>query len=292
MLLKQIINYSLSLIGLKLVKLQTLNEIIRQRDSTLKPMSRYGNNPSSKIYNLEETYDFNKHNGFVDGENIDYCCVELEVARLWYSIIRLLRSCKVLETGVYKGYSTAWIATAVKENAANLGKDGHVVAIDPWDIPHLWDDSELESIITWVKKKSQDAFSDIANEKFDLLIIDSEHTYNTCMWELKNLEKLLIPGGYILMHDSIMYDGVGAAVMELYNNPRFEVVTLDSPRITSWNKLTPGVTIVRKIMDGDPELSFDNEKASWPEKPPVFGESYIRKMIRENYIKKWVRVNR
>jgi hypothetical protein len=66
------------------------------------------------------------------------------------------------------------------------------------------------------------------------------------------------------MHDSIFFDGVGAAVKQLYNNPRFEVITLDTPRKSHLaGSRCPGITIVRKLSDGEPALKFEDNFKEW-----------------------------
>jgi hypothetical protein len=83
------------------------------------------------------------------------------------------------------------------------------------------------------------------------------------MWEVMNFEKLLKTGGYILMHDSIYFEGVKAVVKQLTRNPRFEVVTLNTPRTHGTNQPCPGISVVKKIRDGEPALIFENCYKGW-----------------------------
>jgi hypothetical protein len=111
---------------------------------------------------------------------------------------------------------------------------------------------------------SQESLDLLKDKKFDLLVLDSDHSYDTVMWELMNFEKLLNVNGHILMHDSIMFDGVGAAVKQLYDNPRFEVITLNTPRKSHLaGSRCPGLTIVKKLSDGEPELKFEDGFKGW-----------------------------
>ena len=51
---------------------------------------------------------------------------------------------------------------------------------------------------------------------------------------------------------------------QLYKNPRFEVITLNSPR-THGNVKTrcPGISIIRKIAEGYPTLEYEQEFDTW-----------------------------
>ena len=190
---------------------------------------------------------------------IFYDSVEREVGHFYYAIVKMLKPSTVLETGVSRGYSTTCVASALSE----LAHDGHIYAIDPADYPHIWPDS-LKEYITWIPKRSQDSLSEVNTHNFDMLIIDSLHDYETCVWEVINFEPLLKPGGIMIMHDSLCFDGVGAVVSQLMKNPRFEVITLNTPR-THGNPQSrcPGLTIVRKLNDGDPLIEFEDKFSGW-----------------------------
>lgn len=190
---------------------------------------------------------------------IQYDSIELEVGHFYYQFIRLTKPLNVLETGVSKGYSTCCIAAALKKNRHK----GHVYCVDPFPYPHLWLGTDLEQYITYFPKKSQDALPELGARTYDLLVIDSLHNYDTCMWEIMNFDKFLKPGGYILMHDSIFFEGVKAVVKQLMRNPRFEVVTLNTPRTHGTNQPCPGISVVRKIRDGEPALIFENCYKGW-----------------------------
>jgi hypothetical protein len=97
-----------------------------------------------------------------------------------------------------------------------------------------------------------------------MLVIDSEHDYKTVMQELIIFEKQLNIVVVIFMHDALYFDGVGAAIKQLYMNPRFEVITLDSPRNHGKpNARCPGITLVKKISDGEPELNYEQAFHEW-----------------------------
>ncbi|MBI9088415.1 MAG: class I SAM-dependent methyltransferase [Desulfobacterium sp.] len=210
-----------------------------------------------------------------DTNEIDYSSIELEVGKVWHTLIKLLKPTSILETGVHKGYSTCCMASALYE----LKTNGHIWCIDPQVLPHLWENTELDQLVTWIPKFSNETFEDVKNINFDLLVLDSNHDYNTAIWELTTFEPLLKKGGYIFMHDTLYFDGVGAAVKQLYENPRFELVTLDSPRTHGHSGRCPGITIIRKIKNGAP-LFFEEEYDQWfigePDK-----EAFLRNYLLE-----------
>jgi predicted O-methyltransferase YrrM len=213
------------------------------------------------ILDYEESYE-RSLGGWHDNGTINYASVELEVGRLWHSLVLLLQPRMVLETGTYKGYSTACIASAL----ASLGGDRRVITIDPCPQGgQVWEGTELESIITLRRQMSQEAFGDLflSKVRFDMLVLDSDHHYDTIMTELMLYEPLLNVGGTILLHDSLFFDGVGAATRQLLANPRFQGLTLDSPRHALPNQRCPGVTIVRKDREGAPELYMDKRYCGW-----------------------------
>lgn len=193
--------------------------------------------------------------------------VELEVGHFCYEFVGLVNATTVLETGVWRGYSTCLLAAAVKQQRAG----GRIYAIDPLCVPHLWDRNDLKYYITWIPKRCQDALDDVRHLTFDLLVIDSHHDYETTLWEVKHFEPLLRDGGYILLHDSLSFDGVGAVVFQLTENPRFEVITLDTPRGVVPPYRLSGLTVVRKIRSGKPTVEYDPRFAEFYRSDPVAG---------------------
>src|SRR5689334_18422662 len=177
-----------------------------------------------------------------------YDSVELEVASFLYSLLRMTRGKRVLETGCSRGFSTSFLATAATDNG-----DGGVISIDSDDLFHLWEGSEVELAITFFNANSLDVVDQVREllngEMFDLLFLDSLHTYAHLMVEIMLYERLLKPGGMIVLHDTIFYDCLAPVVMQLSDCARFEVITLPSPRKHAHVTRCPGVTIATKISD-------------------------------------------
>lgn len=212
----------------------------------------------------EAAYDF-ATGGYreVAGGPLVYGSVEVEVGRLWRALTRLLRPRRVLETGTHLGYSTTCIALALREMSAIDGLSREVVSMDCAMMPHLWEGHDVAKFVRWMHTSSIDAVNMrdarvFGTGMFDLLVLDSDHAYETIIFELIAFEPLLRPGGAILLHDSLYFDGVGHAVRQLMANPRFECVTLPSPRTHEPPQRCPGVTLVYKRRDGEPRLRQDD----------------------------------
>jgi len=206
--------------------------------------------------------------------HISYANVEVEVARFYYSFINLVGAKYILETGTNTGYSTAMIAAALSIK----DPDGVLYTIDINNIPKIFENEDFTNVRFLIGNSITVSIPD--NVQFDILIIDSDHSYSTVMRELIRFEPLLKTGGYILMHDTHYFDGVGLAVSQLCDNPRFEKITLEAPRYHPNGRCT-GVSIIRKNNEGIPLLFFDDEYAAVnvyeDEKATGIQESYINK---------------
>jgi predicted O-methyltransferase YrrM len=192
--------------------------------------------------------------------SLDAGPTEVETLETWRGLLACLKPKVVVETGVYFGLSTCYIAAALRDNKVEGAK---VYSIDPMDVPHLWDGSNLEPYIEFVPLTSQEAAPKLAHLTIDVLVIDSIHTYAQSSWELMTFEPQIREGGFIIMHDSLAFDGVGRTAQHLYDSPRFEVLTFDTPRTanlpSSAAPVPMGCTIARKIRKGDRIL----QDAAW-----------------------------
>lgn len=189
------------------------------------------------------------------GSSIDYGSVELEVGRILHSLVSLVRPRVVLETGTYKGYSTCCMASALE-----LIGEGVVYTIDSNPESPLWSGSSLEKFIVPIRKSSVHAAKLFDDVNFNLLFFDSDHHYETVLEEIRLYEPKLVVGGIIVMHDTLFYDGVGAALKQLISLGRFECVTLDTPR-RHFRRCT-GLSIIRKMKEGDP-VSYNPKFSGW-----------------------------
>ncbi len=207
---------------------------------------------------------------------LDPCHTEIETLETWNGFLKCIKPKTVVETGVYYGLSTCYIAAALRDNKISGAK---VHSIDPWDLDHYWQGSDLEEYVQFYKMSTQDAVQHISHLEIDVLIIDSIHTYDQSSWELQALEPQLKEGGYIIMHDSLYFDGVGRTAKHLYDLSRFEVITFETPRTSKVDTVdqpvSMGCTIARKIRNGPP-IVRDEAWTAVPESVPAGPQAFLR----------------
>ena len=106
----------------------------------------------------------------------------------------------VLELGTAAGNSTsAFLAAAVKTG-------GHVWSVDlvanpmapqPWTVAERWTASGY-----WTFIVGDDMYVEVPDRKFDVLYIDTSHTYDHTLAELRRFVPMVAEGGTVLMHDT------------------------------------------------------------------------------------------
>jgi len=207
---------------------------------------------------------------------LDPCHTEIETLETWSGLLGCIKPRTVVETGVYFGLSTCYIAAALRDSGIPGAK---VYSIDPWQLDHYWEGSDLAPFIEYLPVTSQEAAPRIADLEIDMLFIDSIHTYDQSSWELMTFEPQVREGGYIVMHDSLFFDGVGRTAKHLYDNPRFEVITIETPRkqsVPTVDAPVPmGCTIARKIRHGRP-IERDPAWIPVPEAVPAGPRPFLR----------------
>lgn len=140
---------------------------------------------------VDEVSDSNKIYGmWNDGS------VEIEVGEFLMSLVRLIKPKEILETGCYKGWSSAYMATGLRENGF-----GHVTTleIEQRHIDHsvaLWSKLNVSEFITVERIKSLEYQP---KTKYQLLFLDSEPDLR--FNELIKYFECLDEGGYIFIHD-------------------------------------------------------------------------------------------
>ena len=105
---------------------------------------------------------------------------------------------QVIELGVQEGGSTVAFLTALELTGgylwscdinAPVRRAGELVNRVSW-----W---------TFYRIPDQDAL-ELAPALCDILFVDTSHTYEQTLWELRNYGPLVRQGGYVLMHDTAM----------------------------------------------------------------------------------------
>jgi predicted O-methyltransferase YrrM len=119
------------------------------------------------------------------------------------------KTLSMIEIGSYTGESTRIFASYF----------GEVVSIDPFENDYDVNDAAchhadfndvynkfLENMqsfdnVTNIRKKSDDAITDLIEKKYDFVYIDGMHTYDQVKKDIINYKDLIKPGGFIGGHD-------------------------------------------------------------------------------------------
>jgi predicted O-methyltransferase YrrM len=113
----------------------------------------------------------------------------------------------VLELGTRGGVSTAALLAGVERNG------GHVWSVDLDDCSQV---AAGHPLWTFMQGSSTDLalYESFGATTFDLLLIDTEHTYEQAKAELALWDDRIAPGGHICMHDPETFPGVRRAAQE------------------------------------------------------------------------------
>ncbi|MBV8222331.1 MAG: cephalosporin hydroxylase family protein [Candidatus Eremiobacteraeota bacterium] len=114
----------------------------------------------------------------------------------------------IVETGVAHGGGTIFLASMLEL----LGGDGRVVAIDVDIRPHnreVIESHRMAGRIALVEGSSTDAavvqrVHALARGKRALVVLDSDHTHDHVLAELRAYERLVMEGGYLVVLDTIV----------------------------------------------------------------------------------------
>ena len=122
--------------------------------------------------------------------------VEAEVGEFLYGLVRMIKPQAVLETGLYKGWSGAYIAEALKEN-----EFGHLDTIEI-ESQHINSSQGLFGQLgldSWVTIYDISSLEFTPKKVYNLFFLDTEPQIRFS--ELNRFWDYLRPGGYILIHD-------------------------------------------------------------------------------------------
>jgi len=121
--------------------------------------------------------------------------VECEVGEFFYSLVRLLKSKNILETGTHYGISSTYFALALKHN--NLG--GTITTIDTTYHTHAKEIHANLDLNLFIKHIEMDANNFKTTEMFDLILLDTEPhiRFDEFIRYYDNLND----GGIIIIHD-------------------------------------------------------------------------------------------
>jgi predicted O-methyltransferase YrrM len=137
-----------------------------------------------------------RHDRFhnVPYNNFDLSGVECEVGEFLYSLTRMIKPSRILETGTSTGISTAYFGLGLLHN--NFGT---INTIDPGECKEanqLIDDLNINHLVTFTKIHAENYSTE---EVFDIAFLDSEPKLR--FNEFIKFYDNVVPGGIILIHD-------------------------------------------------------------------------------------------
>lgn len=122
--------------------------------------------------------------------------VESEVGEFLYGMVKVLKPRKILETGTYRGWSSAYMAQGLKENGVGsidtIEYEQEFITISK----NRW--SKL-GLLEYIHEHQQDARTFTPLWDYDLMFLDTEPSLR--FDELVRFYPYLRPGGYVFIHD-------------------------------------------------------------------------------------------
>lgn len=152
--------------------------------------------------------------------------IEVETGLFLYSTILRMRPKVIVETGTYKGYSSAWMASAladIQDNIPNAIQKGHLWTVDhndkqPWN---LWESLDISHYITYYVCSSESWEPDFKG-KIDFLWLDADHSKNAIIKEFNKFKGQLADYCFVGFHDTWLVPEIAEGIDEikLYHVPK------------------------------------------------------------------------
>lgn len=177
---------------------------------------------------------------------------------VYLGLARLLQPQKALVIGSGRGFAAACIGLGMKSRP-----EAQVTLVDPgyrdWAVEGGTDkadgfwENEVQAVqhfqahlglsnVKLLRMQSDEAFLRFAAEpvRFDLILIDGEHSYIQALADLRHAEQCLNTGGIILAHDSCCPQWPGVALA-------LEALTIACPWLETLSlPCYPGLTLIKK----------------------------------------------
>jgi len=143
----------------------------------------------------------------------------------WINTIRPTSEMRIIEIGSYVGESTMIFADRFKE----------VVSVDPYINDYDLDDAACHHApfnkvyeqfirntlsipnIKSIKETSENAFSILKDQQWDMVYIDGLHTFEGVSYDIEHYKSIIKPGGFVCGHD-YGWAGVRKAIVELFDD--------------------------------------------------------------------------
>jgi len=163
---------------------------------------------------------------------------EIDVVKLLYCLTKDKKIKNVIEVGIYQGACSYAFAQAIHEN-----KGGFLYLVDKEMTfikgirKNVTNNFPLVKLIE-LKIDSAQINKYLKKIKSDLIFLDADHSYKAVIEDIKNFYPYLKPGGYFVMHDSIMWKGVQVAQNEFFKKQKI---------ITLGTSSGSGISLIKKL---------------------------------------------
>lgn len=186
------------------------------------------------------------HPGCVNGTLPHY-------APLIHFLMKSSTGINALEIGVAQGYTSFFMATAVKYNSMRYGMNGKYIGIDIGDKTEQFNEMKAMDLpVEFMHMDSLEAIPQIKDIKFDVIFQDGYHNTEHCLKELELFYPMLNDNGdgYLIIHDVYAYCEEYYKTMMKDSRYKFESVRF----LNNY-----GLAICRKMEN------YDYDKVYWPE---------------------------
>ena len=132
-------------------------------------------------------------------------------------LVRATNAQRVLEIGTSNGYSTLWLAEAVRAN------HGSITTIELADFKfglaaRNFARTDLSSVITQIHDDARHVLAEAPDAEFDLIFLDSERQEYPGWWP--DLKRVLRSGGVLIADNAISHAGEMAPFVSLVETDR------------------------------------------------------------------------
>lgn len=143
-----------------------------------------------------------EHDGALADRLERYRNIEPDTAALLAVLIRTARPRRVLELGTSNGYSTIWLADAVRAAGGHLAS----VDIDPQRTRLAEENLRAADLRDWVQLINEDATDTLAHSpdgSWDLILLDAERPHYAGYWP--ELLRVLAPSGLLAVDNALSH---------------------------------------------------------------------------------------
>jgi predicted O-methyltransferase YrrM len=151
--------------------------------------------------------------------------IEVETGLFLYSLVRRMRPRLVVETGTHWGYSGAWIASAIADNADVYPEyPGRLVTIDcnayQERAEARWERLGVANFVTRYIGESNKWDVPVEVKDIDLLWLDSDHAAEQVWGEWDCLAPRLAPDAVVVFHDTWLDPRVSEGIRTIIEEKR------------------------------------------------------------------------